>query len=99
MDRADEIGISIGTGLSRVRHRSDNYVDNKSKPKDDMPSWWISSNWIPPESEDEDDEDDEDDSENDNDPENVNDTVNDKGDDNEDKDKNNDDVAAIIEVI
>ena len=57
MKRADEIGISIGTGLSRVRHRSENFIDKKSKPKDDMPDWWISSNWVPPESSEEDEED------------------------------------------
>jgi hypothetical protein len=58
--RADEIGISIGTGLTRVRHRSDDYVDKKSKPTDEMPTWWISSNWVPSESESEDEEDDKD---------------------------------------
>jgi hypothetical protein len=57
LKRADEIGISIGTGLSHVRHRSENFIDKKSKPKDDMPDWWISSNWVPPESSEEDEED------------------------------------------
>ncbi|PKY60115.1 hypothetical protein RhiirA4_483439 [Rhizophagus irregularis] len=44
--RADEIGISTGTGLTRIRHRSDAYIDNKSKPNDKMPRWWISSAWV-----------------------------------------------------
>ncbi|CAB4429777.1 unnamed protein product [Rhizophagus irregularis] len=45
--RADEIGISTGTGLTRIRHRSDHaYIDNKSKPNDKMPRWWISSAWV-----------------------------------------------------
>ena len=54
MKRADEIRISIGMGLLRVRHRLENLIDKKSKPKDDMPNWWISSNWVPPESSEED---------------------------------------------
>ena len=54
MKCADEIGISIGMGLSCVQHRSENLIDKKSKPKDDMPDWWISSNWVPPESSEED---------------------------------------------
>ena len=55
---AEEIGISLGTGLSRVRHRVNDFVDEKSRPKDNMPNWWISSNWTNPESADEDDDDD-----------------------------------------
>lgn len=54
---AEEIGISLGTGLSRVRHRVNDFVDEKSRPKDNMPNWWISSNWTNPESTDEDDDD------------------------------------------
>lgn len=58
MYRAEEIGISLGTGLSRVRHRVDNYTD-KSRPKDNMPDWWISSTWTsPPVSDDDDDDND-----------------------------------------
>jgi hypothetical protein len=47
---AEEIGISLGTGLSRVRHRVNDFVDEKSRPKDNMSNWWISSNWTNPES-------------------------------------------------
>jgi hypothetical protein len=48
---AEEIGTSLGTGLSRVRHRVNDFVDEKSRPKDNMPEWWISSTWTnPPES-------------------------------------------------
>ena len=54
MKRADEIEISIGMGLSRVRYRLENLIDKKSKPKDDMPDWWISSNWVLLESSEED---------------------------------------------
>ena len=57
MFRAEEIGISIGTGLNRTRHRSDEIVD-KSKPKEDTPSWWISSTWVPQESDEDKDSDD-----------------------------------------
>ncbi|GBB91773.1 hypothetical protein RclHR1_19140007 [Rhizophagus clarus] len=58
---AEEIGISIRTGLSRKCYRSDNIVDNKSKPNEDMLGWWISSRWVAQESdEDDDDEDDND---------------------------------------
>jgi len=42
-----------------VRHRLSSFIDIKSKPKDDMPDWWISSNWVPPESSDEDEDEDE----------------------------------------
>jgi len=56
--RAEEIGISIGMGLTRIRNHSDAYVDNKSKPDyEKMPDWWISSTWIQPESDDKEDED------------------------------------------
>ena len=81
MKRADEIGISIGTGLSRVRHRSENFIDKKSKPKDDMPDWWISSNWVPPESSEEDEEDNSL-SDNNNDNDNDNDNNNNNGNNN-----------------
>ncbi|GBB91280.1 hypothetical protein RclHR1_18470003 [Rhizophagus clarus] len=61
LSRAKEIRISIRTGLSRKRYRSDDIVDNKSKPNEDMPGWWISSRWVAQESdEDDDDEDDND---------------------------------------
>ena len=43
--------------LSRVRYCSENLIDKKSKPKDDMPDWWIFSNWVSPESSEEDEED------------------------------------------
>jgi len=51
---AEEIGISLSTGLNRVWHRVNDFVDEK----DNMPNWWISSNWTNPESADEDDDDD-----------------------------------------
>jgi len=82
--RADEIGVSTGTGLTQICHHSYAYTDNKSKPKDHMPRWWISSTWIPPESDDEDDNDNEDD----NGDEDDNDDEDDNGDD--DDDDNND---------
>ena len=44
-------------GLLRVWHRSENLIDKKSKPKDDMPNWWIFSNWVPLESSEENEED------------------------------------------
>ena len=53
----EEIGISLGTGLSRVRHRVNDFVDEKADQKI-TPNWWISSNWTNPESADEDDDDD-----------------------------------------
>ena len=84
MARSDEIGTSIGTGLSRIRHRLEDCIDNKSKPKSDMPNWWISSTWVPPD----------DDNDNDNDDDDKNDDNggdNDKDDnDKNDKNDNND---------
>ena len=55
-------------GLSRVRHQSEKYIDLKSRPKDNMPDWWISSNWIdlPESDEDEDEDNDENDDNNNN---------------------------------
>jgi hypothetical protein len=53
---AEEIGTSLGTGLSRVRHRVNDFVDEKSRPKDNMPEWWISSTWTNPESDEDDDD-------------------------------------------
>ena len=59
MNRAEEIGISLGTGLSRVRYRSDDNIDSKSRPEREMPDWWISSAWVPPPESDDDNENDE----------------------------------------
>lgn len=42
-----------------MRHRSDNVIDKKSKPSDEMPDWWISSRWVPLEESDEENVDDE----------------------------------------
>ena len=43
--------------LTRICNHSDAYVDNKSKPDyEKMPDWWISSTWIQPESDDEEDD-------------------------------------------
>ncbi|PKY31863.1 hypothetical protein RhiirB3_449681 [Rhizophagus irregularis] len=53
--RANEIGISTGIGLTRVRYRSNAYIDNKSKSNDKMPRWWISSAWVPSSESDNDD--------------------------------------------
>jgi hypothetical protein len=58
---ANKIGVSTGTGLTQIRPHSYAYTDNKSKPKDHMPKWWISSIWIPSKSDDENDNDDKDD--------------------------------------
>ncbi|CAB5379525.1 unnamed protein product [Rhizophagus irregularis] len=52
--RAEEIRESIGTGLSHVRYRLTNAVDKESRPKDNMPRWWISSNWIESDEDDDD---------------------------------------------
>lgn len=57
LDEAERIGESIGTGLSRQRHRSKNNIDKKSKPKDNMPDWWISARWVPSDSDSSDDDD------------------------------------------
>jgi hypothetical protein len=81
--RSDEIGTSIGTGLSRIRHRLEDCIDNKSKPKSDMPKWWISSTWVPP-------DDDDDDDDNDKNDENGGDNDKNDKDDNNDVNDNND---------
>ena len=47
--------INVGTGLTRIRHRSDNYIDRKNKPKDNVPVWWISASWVSSESEEDED--------------------------------------------
>ena len=47
MNRAEEIGISLGTGLSHVRYRPDDNIDSKSRLGREMPDWWISSAWVP----------------------------------------------------
>ncbi|GES74309.1 hypothetical protein GLOIN_2v1477808 [Rhizophagus clarus] len=85
--RADEIGVSIGTGLSRKRYHLDD-IDKKSRPTQDMANWWISSRWIEPESDDDDDDEDNDGDNNDDD-NNGNDDNND--DDNNGNGDNNDD--------
>jgi len=60
MHRADEIGVSLGTGLNRLRYRLDDDIDNKCRPGLEMPDWWISSSWVSPlESDDDNDENDE----------------------------------------
>ncbi|GBB94797.1 hypothetical protein RclHR1_24130002 [Rhizophagus clarus] len=41
LSQAEEIGISIRTGLSCKHYHTDDIVDNKSKPNEDMPGWWI----------------------------------------------------------
>ena len=92
MKRAEEIGISVGTGLSRVRHRSDTYIDKKSRPKDEMPDWWISSNWVAPSSDSDDEEDEEDEVNYDDDNNNVHDHVRDNDRDDHD---GNDHVTEI----
>ncbi|CAG8771275.1 325_t:CDS:1, partial [Rhizophagus irregularis] len=58
LHRSEEIGISIGSGLSRPRYRSDENFDKKSKPKENIPSWWISSSWVAQESDEDGDEED-----------------------------------------
>jgi serine/threonine-protein kinase RIM15 len=84
-----------------VRHRSDNIVDKKSKPSDEMPDWWISSSWVPLEESDNDDDDDDDElfidiiNRNNNDNRN-----NDNNDDNDNNNNNNAPLAtaALTEV-
>lgn len=78
MARADEIGTSIGTGLTRACHRLADRIDNKSRPNSGMPNWWISSRWVEP-----DDDDDDDDDDGDDDDENEDDGANNNGNDNE----------------
>ncbi|CAB5374775.1 unnamed protein product [Rhizophagus irregularis] len=85
LHRAEEIGISIKTGLSRTRYRSDNNVDKKSEPNESMSSWWISSTWAAQESDD--DEEEEDNNNDDNNEDNNDDNHN----DNHHNDNNNDD--------
>ena len=63
MFRAEEIGVSLGTGLDRVRHRIEGYTDIKSRPSEEMADWLISSNWAPPESDDDNDDDNDEDEE------------------------------------
>ena len=45
MHRSEEVGKKIGTGLSRIRWRDENFVDEKSEPPANIPEWWISNNW------------------------------------------------------
>jgi hypothetical protein len=91
--RAEEIGVSMGTGLSRIRHRNDSYIDKKSRLSEKMVDWWISSTWINPESDDDDDDDNDDDDNNNDDPNN-----NDHDNNNNDNDDNNPSSTATIIV-
>ncbi|CAG8748925.1 1245_t:CDS:2, partial [Rhizophagus irregularis] len=95
LHRSEEIGISIGSGLSRPRYRSDENFDKKSKPKENISSWWISSSWVIQESDEDGDEEDNsnDDNNDDNNDEDKNNASNDKNDNNvndDNNDKNND---------
>ncbi|RHZ48354.1 hypothetical protein Glove_552g2 [Diversispora epigaea] len=45
LHRSEEVGKKIGTGLSRIRWRDENFVDEKSEPPTNIPEWWISNNW------------------------------------------------------
>ncbi|CAB5190276.1 unnamed protein product [Rhizophagus irregularis] len=95
LHRSEEIGISIGSGLSRPRYRSDENFDKKSKPKENIPSWWISSSWVIQESDEDGDEEDNsnDNNNDDNNDEDKNNASNDKNDNNvndDNNDKNND---------
>ncbi|CAB5302401.1 unnamed protein product [Rhizophagus irregularis] len=85
-EHTEEIGISIGTGLSHTRYRSDNNVDKKSEPNESMSSWWISSTWAAQESDD--DEEEEDNNNDDNNEDNNDDNHDDNHDDNNDDDNN-----------
>ena len=85
LSQVDEIGTSIRTGLSRVRHRLSGLIDNKSRPNSKMPNWQIFSNWVAPD----DDEDDEDDDNSDNGDNGDNNDNNDKNDDNKNGDNSN----------
>jgi len=89
-----------------VRHRSDDVIDEKSKPSDEMPDWWISSSWVPLESDDDDefiditnrdsnndrnnDKDDNNNNNNDNNDNNNNNDNNDNNDNNNNNNNNND---------
>ena len=99
MSRADEIGTSIGMGLSCVRHRLPDLIDNKSRPNNKMPNWWVSSHWIAP-----DDDDDDDDDDGDNNDKNDDNGNNDKNDDNgnndnSNNDNNNDDSTSAATTV
>jgi hypothetical protein len=78
LHKSEETGEKIGLSLSRPRHR-DLLVDRKSKPKSDMPDWWISAGWRSDEEE-EDEEERETNSEDDDDDNNNNDNNNDNED-------------------
>ena len=99
MARSDEIGTSIGTGLSRTRHRLEDCIDNKSKPKSDMPNWWISSTWVPPDDDDDDEDDDDDDKNDDNGGDNDKDDndKNDKNDNNDVNDNNDNNSTPTVQ--
>src|SRR5437868_2223714 len=56
LNKAEEIGQKIGKSLTRVRHGSDYLNDSRILPTEQMPNWWISSGWLPPESSDDDNE-------------------------------------------
>ncbi|GBB87607.1 hypothetical protein RclHR1_14080004 [Rhizophagus clarus] len=86
--RADEIRVSIRTGLSCKHYRLDD-VNKKSRPTQDMVNWWISSRWIEPESDDDDDDDEDNNGDNNDDDNNNNDDNND--DNNNGNGDNNDD--------
>ncbi|CAB5392204.1 unnamed protein product [Rhizophagus irregularis] len=90
LHRAEEIGISIETGLSCTRYRSDNNVDKKSEPNESISSWWISSTWAAQESDDDEEEEDNnnDDNNKDNNDDNYDDNHDDNYDDNNDDDNN-----------
>ncbi|CAG8655212.1 15684_t:CDS:2, partial [Dentiscutata heterogama] len=38
-------GEVAGTNLFRKRWHNENFIDYNSRPKDDIPSWWISTKW------------------------------------------------------
>ena len=40
LHKSEKTGEKIGINLSRPRHRN-LLIDHKSKPKSDMPNWWI----------------------------------------------------------
>ena len=88
LHRAEEIAINVGTGLTRIRHRSDNYIDRKNKPKDNVPVWWISASWVSSESEEDEDNVDNEGDHDEND-KNNNDGLNNQNDDGRDKNDDN----------
>jgi len=81
--------------LTRIRHRSNVYIDKKDKPKDNISVWWISADWVSSESEEDEDNEDNDGDHDEND-KNDNDGQNNQNDDECDKNDDNNRGDHII---